>query len=63
VRRQAAHRPRRGRNNETDLALIKIEPSHPLAIMPLGTAIDLMLGETVVAIGNASATKTPSAWG
>jgi serine protease Do len=41
------------RNNETDLALIKIDPVGPLAIMPLGTANDLMLGETVVAIGNA----------
>ena len=42
------------RNAETDLALIKIDPAGiSLPIMPLGTAADLMLGETVVAIGNA----------
>ena len=36
-----------------DLAIIKIEPSRPLQIMPLGTSSDLMLGETVIAVGNA----------
>jgi serine protease Do len=36
-----------------DLAVIKVEPSRDLAVMPLGTSSDLMLGETVVAIGNA----------
>ena len=36
-----------------DLALIKIEPGAPLPVMPLGTSCDLMLGETVIAIGNA----------
>ena len=41
------------RNNESDLALLKVEPAGPLPIMPLGTAQDLMVGETVVAIGNA----------
>jgi serine protease Do len=36
-----------------DLALLKIQPSAPLAIMPIGTSSDLMLGETVFAVGNA----------
>jgi len=38
---------------EMDLALIKIDPRSPLPVMPIGTATDLMLGETVIAIGNA----------
>lgn len=38
---------------EMDLALIKIDPREPLPTMPVGTANDLMLGETVIAIGNA----------
>jgi serine protease Do len=41
------------RNPDVDLALIKIEPSQPLPTMPLGTAADLMVGETVIAVGNA----------
>ena len=41
------------RDQETDLALLKVEVNHPLPVMPLGTASDLMLGETVIAIGNA----------
>ncbi len=41
------------RDAETDLALLKIEVNHPLPVIPLGTASDLMVGETVVAIGNA----------
>jgi serine protease Do len=41
------------RDPETDLALVKIDVNHPLPTMPLGTAGDLMVGETVVAIGNA----------
>ncbi len=36
-----------------DLAVIKVEPSEPLDVMPLGTSSDLMLGETVIAVGNA----------
>ncbi len=36
-----------------DLAIIKIDASKPLTVMPLGTSSDLMLGETVFAIGNA----------
>ncbi len=41
------------REFEADLALLKIDASRPLPTMPLGTAGDLMVGETVVAIGNA----------
>src|SRR5580698_2702412 len=36
-----------------DLAVLKIQASVPLTVMPLGTSSDLMLGETVFAIGNA----------
>lgn len=36
-----------------DLAVIRINSSRPLTVMPLGTSSDLMLGETVLAIGNA----------
>lgn len=36
-----------------DLAIIKVEPTRDLTVMPLGTSSDLMLGETVVAVGNA----------
>jgi serine protease Do len=41
------------RDNEADLALIKIDVARPLPVMPLGTSADLMLGESVIAIGNA----------
>jgi serine protease Do len=41
------------RDNECDLALLKIDADHPLPTIPLGTTRDLMVGETVVAIGNA----------
>jgi serine protease Do len=41
------------RDSETDLALLKIEVKNPLPVIPIGTASDLMVGETVVAIGNA----------
>jgi serine protease Do len=37
----------------TDLAIIKIESSEPLPVINIGKSSDLMLGETVVAIGNA----------
>ena len=33
--------------------MIKIEPTKPLQVMPMGTSSDLMLGETVFAVGNA----------
>ena len=36
-----------------DLALLKIQTREPLTVMPLGTSSDLMLGETVFAVGNA----------
>lgn len=38
---------------ESDLAVVKIEPTKPLPVIPLGTSSDLMLGEPVIAIGNA----------
>jgi serine protease Do len=41
------------RDHEQDLALLKIDVARPLPVMPLGTARDLMVGEPVVAIGNA----------
>lgn len=41
------------RDHESDLALIKIDAKKPLKTIPLGTANDLMVGETVLAIGNA----------
>jgi serine protease Do len=40
-------------DKEADLALIKIEPSKPLQVIPFGTSSDLMIGESVIAIGNA----------
>ncbi len=41
------------RDTECDLALLKIEVDHALPTVPLGATRDLMVGETVVAIGNA----------
>jgi serine protease Do len=41
------------RDAETDLALLKIDAGRPLPTVVLGTATDLMVGETVIAIGNA----------
>jgi serine protease Do len=41
------------RDGEADLALLKIDVNRTLPTMPLGTAGDLMVGETVIAIGNA----------
>src|SRR5207245_1309726 len=41
------------RDPDGDLALLKIDAGRPLPVMPLGTANDLMIGETVIAIGNA----------
>lgn len=38
---------------EMDLALLKINAPRPLPVIALGTADDLMVGETVAAIGNA----------
>jgi serine protease Do len=41
------------RDHECDLALLKIDADRPLQVIPLGTVRDLMVGETVVAVGNA----------
>jgi serine protease Do len=41
------------RDHEADLALLKIDAGRPLPTVPLGTARDLMVGETVIAVGNA----------
>src|SRR5262249_41907204 len=38
------------RDTESDLALIKVDPSRPLAVAPMATASDLMVGETVIAV-------------
>lgn len=37
----------------SDLALLKVNVSEPLAVIPRGTSCDLMVGEPVIAIGNA----------
>ncbi len=37
---------------DADLAIIKIETDRPLTAIPLGTSSDLMIGETVIAVGN-----------
>ncbi len=42
-----------GRDRENDLALMKIDANAPLPTVTLGTASDLMVGEPVIAIGNA----------
>ncbi len=36
-----------------DLALVKVEPARPLRAITIGTSADLMVGETVITIGNA----------
>jgi serine protease Do len=41
------------RDAETDLAVIRIRTPQPLEVIHIGTAEDLMVGETVVAVGNA----------
>lgn len=38
---------------ETDLAILKIETREPLPVINIGTSTDLMLAETVAAVGNA----------
>jgi serine protease Do len=37
---------------DVDLAIIKVNPPSPLPAVPLGRSHDLMVGETVIAIGN-----------
>ena len=39
-------------DHERDLAVLKIDPVEPLSPVPFGTSGDLMVGETVIAIGN-----------
>ena len=41
------------RDEDTDLAIIKIDLADPLPVINTGRSSDLMLGETVIAIGNA----------
>jgi serine protease Do len=41
------------RDAETDLAVIRVRTPQPLETIRLGTAEDLMVGETVIAVGNA----------
>jgi serine protease Do len=41
------------RDHDSDLALLKIDVGRPLPTIPIGTSSDLMVGETVIAIGNA----------
>ncbi|MBI3835864.1 MAG: trypsin-like peptidase domain-containing protein [Planctomycetes bacterium] len=41
-----------GRDTNRDLAVIKIEPTHPLTPIRLGHSDDLMIGEQTIAVGN-----------
>jgi serine protease Do len=41
-----------GADPEHDLALLRAKADRPLPAIPMGTSSDLMLGETVVALGN-----------
>lgn len=41
------------RDKDWDLALVKIDAEHSLPTIDVGTSSDLMIGETVIAIGNA----------
>ncbi len=41
------------RDAETDLAIIKIDPPTPMAVIPIGRSDELLPGETVIAVGNA----------
>ena len=47
VRRQAGRR-----DPDSDLAVLRIDAGKPLPYIALGTSDDLMIGETVIAIGN-----------
>lgn len=40
-------------DRDHDLALIRVQAPKPLKVMPSGTSSDLMLGEDVIAVGNA----------
>ena len=41
-----------GTDPRSDLAVLKIDPEKPLPEIPMGDSGDLMIGETVIAIGN-----------
>ena len=41
------------RDPQTDLAILKIDVKDPLPVISIGTSSDLMLGESVIAVGNA----------
>ncbi len=41
-----------GRDEKTDVALLKIDPKHDLPVAPLGDSDDVKVGEWVMAIGN-----------
>jgi len=41
-----------GRDEKTDIALIKIKPDHKLSVVKLGSSKDLQVGEWVAAFGN-----------
>jgi serine protease Do len=41
------------RDADSDLALLKIDAGRPLPTISLGTSTDVMVGETVIAVGNA----------
>ena len=41
-----------GADSDSDLAVLKVEDGHKLPYIPLGSSHDLMIGETVIAIGN-----------
>ena len=41
-----------GTDKQTDLALLRIEPTQPIAVAALGTSADLQVGQWVMAVGN-----------
>lgn len=41
-----------GADSDSDLAVLKVKNGHKLPYIPLGSSNDLMIGETVIAIGN-----------
>src|SRR5579862_2143832 len=41
-----------GRDEKSDIALLKIEPKHDLPVAPLGNSDDVKVGQWVMAIGN-----------
>ncbi len=41
------------RDRETDLAVLRVKAPKPLPVISIGSSVDLMQGETVIAVGNA----------